>query len=123
MSMACQTSIKGESEEAVGPQVNIPAPPPALETVTITAREHLVFKGAVNNVRRLVKAQAQTKGELLEAKAGRSQDLTLALASMTAERDTLRQDHIREKEDHEKELARATMAGRLLTITQRATGK
>ena len=72
-----------------------------------------MFKGAVNNVRRLIKAQAKSKQELLEAKAGGSQELIQALASMTAERDTLRQERILEGEAHAKELARATMAGKL----------
>ena len=75
-STACQTPIKVETEEAVRPQVNTPAPP---NTVTITAQEHLVYKGAVNNVRRLINAQANTKQELKEAKAGGSQEVIQAL--------------------------------------------
>ena len=113
VSMACQTSIKVEPEDAVGPNVKIPEPTTA-STVTITTREHFVFKGAVKNVQHLINAQAQTKQELLEAKAGGSQEVVQALAKMTAERDTMRQDIIRERENHQKELAHATLAGRLL---------
>ena len=111
-STACQTPIKVETEEAVRPQVNIPATP---DTVTITAQEHLVYKGAVNNIRRLINAQAKTKQELKEAKAGGSQEVIQALADMTAERDALRQQQILEGETHAKELARAAIAGKLFS--------
>ena len=85
-SMACQTSIKVEPQDTIGPNVPIPEPSTG-STVTITTKEHFVFKGAVRNVNRLIVTQAKAKPELLEAKASGSQEMVQALAKTRAERD------------------------------------
>ena len=61
----------------------------------------------------MTQALAETTAErdALQQEAVRERE---ALASMTAERDALQQDSIREREGHQRELARATTAGRLL---------
>ena len=79
----------------------------------------------------MLTAQSKHKQDCLEAKASGRQEMAQALAVTTAERDALQQEAVRarealanmtaeraavqqEREGHQRELARATTAGRLL---------
>ena len=128
-STACQTSTV-ETQVAIGPNAPIPGPPTGA-TVNITALQHHVYKGALRNVNRLAVAQSKHHQECVDARASGHQEMAQALAATTAERDALREEAARARtaldsmtaeraalqqgaEDHKRELAHATTAGRLL---------
>ena len=62
-SAACQTIDipKAEADAPIVPQINVPGPP---GDVTITAQDHIVYLGAMANVKRLIKRTGQLKNEL-----------------------------------------------------------
>ena len=107
-SSACQThEFKAEAEVT---QVKFPTPP---GDITISAKDHMVYMGAMANVKRLIKTSHQLKTELTSSKEETriSNEANCATAQLTAECDALRQLRETTEERHAKELARAARAG------------
>ena len=90
-SAACQTIDipKAEAGAPIAPQINVPGPPGA---VTITAQDHIVYLGAMANVKRLTKRTGQLKTELQQSKEQTrvSEESHHETAQLKAECDALR---------------------------------
>ena len=87
----CQTIDipKVEADTPILPQINVPGPPGA---VTITAQDHIVYLGAMANVKRLIKRTGQLKTELQQSKEETrvSEESHQETAQLKAECDALR---------------------------------
>ena len=115
-SAACQTHEipKAEADAPIVPQIKIPGPP---GDVTITAKDHMVYIGAMANVKRLIRTTTQLKTELSQSREETivSEESHHETAQLTAECDALRQLRDKTEERHEKELALAARVGRMFS--------